>query len=128
MGLPPQSFTITTVCAGLEHAGMCYHFPLKYKPTRDYQFMIKNNTSEQRKNRTFHRFYKGILMLQRNVFTPHVISFYICSLQFNIFSGVTANRQEGSQEEKSGPSLPVCPTLLLILHCLHQFGCCLGGI
>lgn len=28
---------------------------------------------------------------------------------------VTANRQAGSQEEESGPSLPVCPSLLLIL-------------
>lgn len=61
-----------------------------------------------------------------NVFTLNVISFYIQSLQFNIFSCVTTNRQERFQEEKGGLSLPVCPTLLLILQCLDQFGCCLG--
>lgn len=54
-------------------------------------------------------------------FIPPRCDFYFYEHNCHIFPRVTTNRQEGSQEEKSGPA---CPTLSLILYCLHQFGCC----
>lgn len=54
-------------------------------------------------------------------FIPPRCNFYFYEHNCHIFPRVTTNRQEGSQEEKSGPA---CPTLSLILYCLHQFGCC----